>query len=315
MTILNQNFRPTLLALLAGTTLIFTACDKDDTPAGSGQLQMEITDGPTDDPNVKGVFVTIAEVKVDGQTFAGFTGKRTVNLTTLQQGNVELLGLGDLNAGSYQNITLVLDHQTDATGGTPGCYVLTSDNVKHVLSASAGQSLTVLKNFSVTDGGTTSLVIDFDLRKAVQYQNSGADKYDFVSTADLQSALRVVLKSNAGVIYGECQNPLVSADKIVVYAYKKGTFNRDLEVQAQNGVAFKNAVTSTLVNSNGEFKLAFLESGDYELHLAAYKDTNSDGKLDLQGTLLIDNLVNLENIRLDASAEVHLSIVVTGLLP
>ncbi len=313
MTILK--LRSTLLAFLAGTTLLFFACKKDVSSGSTGQLNMEITDGPVDDPAVKGVFVTVAEVKVDGQAFTGFSGKKTIDLMTLQQGNVALLGLGELEAGSYQNITLVLDQQTDANGGSPGCYVLTADNVKHALAAGASQTLTVAKNFAVTAGETTNLVIDFDLRKAVQYQNGGTDKYDFVATSDLQAAIRVVLKSEAGVIYGECQNPVVSADKIIVYAYKKGTFNRDLEVQAQNGVTFKNAVTSTIVNSNGEFKLAFLENGDYELHFAAYKDTNSDGKLDLEGTLLLDALVNLDNIRLDASAEVHLSLLVTGLLP
>lgn len=313
-----SKFHPILLAVLACTTLFFTACDKDDDPSGggSGQLNLEITDGPTDDPNVKAVFVTIAEVKVNGETFSGFSGKKTINLLAYQQGNVAALGLGDLDAGSYQNITLVLDTQTDQNGSSPGCYVQTLDNVKHALSTTATLALTATKNFVIETGAKTNLVIDFDLRKAIQYPSSGTvDKYDFVATADLQAALRVVVKSEAGNLSGTCQNAIINTDKIVAYAYKKGTFNRAVEIASQNGVAFKNAVASTVVNSNGEFKIAFLESGDYEIHFAAYKDLNSDDKLDFQGTLVVSSLIDLINLQLGASATIQLNITVTGILP
>lgn len=313
-----SKFHPILLAILTGTALFFTACDKDDNPGGggTGQLNLEITDGPTDDPNVKAVFVTVAEVRVNGETFSGFSGKKTINLLAYQQGNVAVLGLGDIDAGSYQNITLVLDTQTDQNGSAPGCYVQTLDNVKHELSTTATLALTTTKNFVVETGAKTNLVIDFDLRKAIQYPSSGTvDKYDFVATADLEAALRLVVKSEAGNLSGTCQNAIINTDKIVAYAYKKGTFNRAVEITSQNGIAFKNAVASTVVNSNGEFKIAFLESGDYEIHFAAYKDLNSDDKLDFQGTLVVSSLIDLINLQLGASATIQLNITVTGILP
>lgn len=305
---------PMALAALAGTTLLFTACEEDESIGATGQISIEMTDGPIDDASVKGVFVTVSEVKVDGQTFYGFSGKKTINLLDYQQGNVAALGLGNIDAGSYQNITLVLDNQTDASGSAPGCYVLTDDNVRHSLSATATQTFMLAKNFTIEAGQKTDLVIDFDLRKAVQYQNGGGDKYDFVSAADLQSALRLVVKNNTGSIAGTCQNSIVNTDKIIVYAYKKGEFNRDVEIQTQNGIAFKNAVSSAVVGNDGSFHLTFLEAGEYELHFAAYKDNNSDGKLDLQGTLLLNSLINLESIRLDANSEIQLEILVTGIL-
>ena len=312
-----SKFHSPLLAILAGATLFFTACQKDDPPssADNGKLNLEITDGPSDDPNVKAVFVTVAEVKIDGQTFSGFS-KKTINLMAYQQGNVAALGLGDIKAGTYQNITLVLDAQTDANGGTPGSYVQTIDNVKHPLSATASHSVTATKSFVVTSGAQTNMVIDFDLRKAVQYQSgAAADKYDFVGLADLQSALRLVVKSDAGSIGGTAQNNIINTDKIVAYAYKKGTYNRTAEVQSQNGINFKNAVSSTVVNSNGEFKLAFMESGDYEVHFAAYKDLNSDDKLDFQGTLIVNSLIDPANLQLAARANLQLNITVVGILP
>lgn len=215
-----------------------------------------------------------------------------------QQGNVAALGLGDIDAGSYQNITLVLDTQSDQNGNVPGSYVQTLDNAKHVLSSTASIAITSSKNFVVESNEKTNLVLDFDLRKAIQYPSSGTNKYEFVSTADLQTALRVVVKDDAGNLSGTIQNPIVNTDKMVAFAYKKGSFNRAVEITSQNGIAFKNAVASTVVNSNGEFKIAFLESGDYEIHFAAYKDLNSDDKLDFQGTLVVSSLTDLINLQL-----------------
>ncbi len=312
-----SKFHPILFAAMAGTALFFTSCEKDDNTGGTnGQVNLEITDGPSDDPNVKAVFVTVAEVKIDGQTFSGFSGKKTIDIMAYQKGNVALLGLGDVAAGSYSNITLVLDAQTDANGNSPGCYVQTADNVKHQLSATASHSITTTKNFTVSAGQKTNMVIDFDLRKAIQYQSGGTtDKYDFVAAADLQAALRLVVKGESGSIDGTCQNSIVSTDKIVAYVYKKGQFNRSVEVQSENGVSFKNAVSSSTVDSNGAFEVSFLERGDYEIHFAAYKDTNNDGKLEFQGTLILDSLVNLGNISVTSNTNLDLNIMVIGILP
>lgn len=308
---------PTLLAVLTGTTLFFLSCKKDESPSNTrGQLNLEITDGPCDDPNVKAVFITIAEVKVDGQTFSGFSGKKTINILAYQQGDVAALGLGELEAGSYQNITLVLDTQSDDTGASPGCYVQTLDNVKHALSSTATVTISATKSFIVEAGSKTDMVLDLDLRKAVQYGGGGGSgQYSFVGTASLQTALRLVSKNESAHLIGVCQNSILNTDKIVAYAYKKGTFNRQVELQTENGVAFKNAITSTALKSNGEFTIAFLESGEYEIHFAAYKDLNSDDKLDFQGTLILNSLIDLGNIQVAGSASVQLSVTVIGILP
>lgn len=306
-----------MLAFAIAGTLFITACNKDNANTGTnGQLKLELTDGPCDDPNVKAVFVTVAAVKIDGQPFIGFSGKKTINLLAYQQGNVAALGLSELEAGSYQSVTLVLDNQTDDAGIAPGCYVQTADNVKHALSATATQTITATHGFVVNSGATTNLVIDFDLRKAIQYQNGGgADQFDFVGSADLATALRLVVKNEAATMSGTFQNTLVAADKVVVYVYKKGTFDRAVEIQSTNGVSFKNAVSSTVVGNNGQFTLAFLEKGDYELHFAAFKDANSDGKLDFQGTLILDSLLDLGNLRLTSNNTLQLNISVVGILP
>ncbi|MBL7810405.1 MAG: DUF4382 domain-containing protein [Saprospiraceae bacterium] len=311
----SAKFQSLLLVLMLAFGL--TSCKKDDDSSpNTSQLQVDITDGPCDDPNVKAVFVTIAEVKVDGQTFSGFSGKKTINLLAYQKGEVAALGLGNLDAGAYQEITLVLDAQTDANGNAPGCYVETIDNVKHALSGAVTVTVSTIKNLTLSAGATTQVVLDFDLRKAVQYSGGGsADKYEFVTSASLQTALRAVVKTQSGNLQGSCQNAIVNTDKIVAYAYKKGTFNRNVELSSENGIAFKNAVASAGVESDGSFKIAFLESGDYELHFAAYKDLNSDDKLDFQGTLILNSLIDLSDLEIGANANIQLNVSVVGILP
>ncbi len=310
-------FNPILPALVLGATLFFAACDKDDDNNGSsGRLNMEITDSPVDDPNVKAVFITVAEVKVDGETFSGFSGKKTINLLAYQQGNVALLGLGDLDAGTYHNVTLVLDTKTDASGNAPGCYVQTVDNVKHELSTSATETLTTAHNFTVSSGATTNVVIDFVLRKAVMSQSGGgSDQYDFVATADLEAALRLVVKNESGKVEGTIQNSIINTAKIVAFVYEKGDYTRSVEIVSTNGISFKNAVASAVVGSNGDFSVPFLDRGDYEIHFAAFSDFNDDGKLEFQGTLILTSLLDLDNLHLTSTSNLDLNIMVTGILP
>ncbi|MBK9013077.1 MAG: hypothetical protein IPM82_02760 [Saprospiraceae bacterium] len=143
-----------------------------------------------------------------------------------------------------------------------------------------------------------------------------------MSEAELRSAVRFVAKANTGKVDGTCADNLdFGGEKIIVYAYEKGSFNKSTEMQAQgeSQLQFKNAVTSATVNGQGEYTLAFLEEGDYELHFIGYEDTDNDGKLDVKGELqleLLTNLgLNLNNLNVDANASISISVQVIGILP
>ncbi len=130
-------------------SLFFTNCSKDEatspnpttpptTVETKGRVNLEITDAPSDDPNIKGVFVTVAEVKIDGKTFDGFKGKTTIELSAYHSGRTEALGLGELETGSYKELTIVLDYETDAQGNSPGCYALTKNDEKEKNNCTIG---------------------------------------------------------------------------------------------------------------------------------------------------------------------------------
>lgn len=316
------------VVLLVTSTFLFLNCGKDDDGTSvTGTAKFEITDGPIDDANVKGAFVTVTAVKVDGETISNFSGKQTIDLMAYQNGNTKALGLAELEAGTYTDVTLVLDYETDATGNSPGCYVLTTDNAKHSLKSAANTSNEVKINtgsFEVKDGSTTDVVLDFDLRKSIRYQEApqGNDRYDFVTDTELRTALRLVAKSKSGNVSGACNDNLgVAGDKIVVYAYKKGTFNKaqELQLQGDGKVQFKNAVTSGAVNAQGNYTLAFLQEGDYELHFFGYEDKDNDGKMEIKGELelnLVGNLgIDLNSLNVNAGSNATVSVNVLGILP
>ncbi len=306
------------LITLMGALALFNACEKDDNNNAKlqGKVKFEITDAPIDDTNVNGAFVTISEIKVDGQTVEGFN-KTTIDLLAYQNGSTELLTNADVEAKSYSNITLVLDFENDEDGNSPGCYVEEkSGNTKHKLT-SASNEVRINHNFEVTENSQSEFVLDFDLRKCIKREQNSNDKYEFVSTSEMESGIRIVSKNQVGIIKGNCNDLVTNSDKVVVYAYKKGEYNRDTEVQGQgaSSIQFSKAITSSTLDGNGNFELHFLEEGDYEIHYCSYEE-NSDGDMELKGTLIVDVLGSLDlgAISVDASSSVTVDVLVTGML-
>ncbi len=311
-------------ALMIVSVFAFSQCEKDDPNPGdgaTGQLQVEITDAPVDDANVKGVFITVAEVRVNGTKIDGFTSQ-TIEISSYQNGVTEILANAEVDAKSYSQVTLVLDNEQDENGGSPGNYVVNLDGSKDDLTLSAsGEAMTEItfsgSEFTVPEDGTNTIVIDFDLRKSIQRE--AGEGYAFVTDAELNAALSVKEKLETGTISGQVNSWANFSEKLIVYAYKKGTLNAAAEVQGQGAseVQFSNAITSAEVASDGSFELHFLEAGEYELYFAAYDDEGGDGTFELQGNLLFDLITGLSinDITLDASAKVEITILATGIVP
>jgi hypothetical protein len=199
--------------------------------------------------------------------------------------------------------------------------------VKHNLQTSSSASNEVTVNtgsFSVEENVTTHIVFDFDLRKSVRYEDApqAGDQYDFVVDSELRNAVRMVTKEKTGKVDGTVSDDLgIAGDKIIVFAYKKGTFDKETELdgKGEGNLQFNKAVTSAVVNSQGNYTLALLEKGDYEVHFFGFEDTDSDGQLEVKGELQLDLLTNigldLNDISLDANTTISVSVLVLGLLP
>lgn len=321
-----KSLKLSLLLLLV--SFAFVQCTKDENPDtnnpdAEGTLQVEITDAPIDDANVSGAFVTVAAVQIDGEDFAGFTGKQTIDLMAYQNGNVKGLGLGKLKAGTYSKISLVLDHATDASGNSPGCYVATTDGKKHDLSAgsNANQEIALTQgDMTIEEDMTSTVLIDFDLRKTITSDDGGSGSdYKFVTTAELETGLRKVEKEMTGTVDGKCDNASSFSEKVVVYAYQKGTYDKDVEASGQGSsqIQFKNAVSSAEVQADGSYSLNFLEEGDYEIIFVGYKDADNDGRFEVAGNLTLDitGSLNLNSISVGAQSTTTINVLATGILP
>lgn len=310
-----KNLFTATILLLAITFL--TSCSKDDgTSYGNekSKTNFYITDAPTDNTNVKGVIVTVADVKVNGVSIEGFT-KTTIDLMQYQNGMTKLLGNLELNTGTYSNITLVLDNQTDANGNAPGSYVLmTSGTIKAIQSSSS--KIDINGSFEVLATSENDIILDFDVRKAIV--ESGSNDFKFVSAGELSNSVRVVNEASAGEIKGTASDTQNTSDRIIVYAYAKGTFNANKETSAQgSGVMFANAANSSSVNKfTGSYELNFLAKGDYELHFVSYTDSNNDGKLEFNGVLDADSItgVDLNNISIGSSLNVNIAVTLKAKL-
>ena len=309
------------LATIFSFVFIFTQCTSDDVDDGEQgsktEVEIEITDAPIDNTDISGVFVTVASIKLDGETYEGFGGRKTINIYALQNGNTEVLGLGEMNAKTYTNITLVLDAEVDQNGNSPGCYVMTANGTKDDLYANVSgmQEIVISKTFNTAEENRNRIVLDFDLRKTIDAQSSGSTTdYEFKSNATLKSSIRVVKRSQSGNVQGRISGNIDASSKTVVYAYQKGTYNQD--TQATSSTEFSGAVTSCNPDSQGNYTLSFMEEGEYELVCASYEDEDNDGKFELQGTLALDLLLGLNTSLVDVNAEASasLDINIVGLI-
>ncbi len=316
-----------LLCACFSASFLLTSCTDDNPGEALGTVKVELTDGPMDDPNIQGVFVTVAAIEIDGQPLADFSGKQTIELSAYQNGSTRLMGSDLIPAGTYEDIKLSLDLLSDANGNSPGCYVLTTDGTRHPLTIEGnteGKLSVSNSSFRVEDQQTTDVVIDFDLRKALRYQDNGAqDQYDFVANSDLGTSLRLVSKEESGSIRGLVDQNAVVGDnaKVIAFAYADGTYNENNETQAQGSgqTLFPNAVTSANISANGDYMLSFLKAGSYEVIYAVFEDSNNDGKAEFKGTCSVGLTGNLSispgMLNVEAGAAVNLDISLLSIRP
>lgn len=312
MKIMKNYLKHSGMAIIALLSMV--SCSKSDDSeidAETYNTSFEITDAPIDNANVKAVFVTIANVSVDGKSLEGFTAT-TVNLAALVDGKTKLLGNLDLQAKSYSNMVFELDFEKDVNGNAPGCYVEKANGEKDALVA-ASNKIKVTDTFEVLEQTKNVIVVDFDLRKTIKEEKSNlSSDFNFVTMSELSAGIRTVNAERTGKISGTVNDSKNTSDKIIVYAYKKGSFNAEVETKGkgESGVTFANAVTSAEAKGlSGSYSLVFLKEGEYELVFASYK-TEGD-RLYFNSLLEVESATGLNLGAISVTSTINISANVT----
>lgn len=268
-----------LIFLFLVAFVFFPRCTKDETDSTTGTLVLKITDAASDDEDIKGIFITVSDIKINGKPIRNHV-PQMIEISSLINGETYLLVNKELAAKEYDEISLVLSASSPNSVNAPGCYVLTKNNTKHNLIAdgTAEIEIMVAKAFEVIPAAETKLVADFDLRKAIIRNESGKSSYQFVSPEELENVVRVIHEKKTGKIYGTVNANLTYDSEIYVLIYKKGEFKASAEGSGngKSKVLFANAITSTKVESDESYNLSFLEEGEYDIRLASFRKTNAN---------------------------------------
>jgi hypothetical protein len=248
---------------------IFTGCQKENGTRGT--FNLSITDSPIDTDGITGVFITITEIQYhtvgnDWKKFKDYDGPKSFNLLDLQRGESELLGSFEMEAGNYTQIRFVLDAPVIGIGqlSNPGCYLEFEDGSTKNLYVSSGAQTgyKTVGSFTVPINGSVDVTADFDVRKSVV--ESG-----ITGMYILKPTIRLVVENQAGQIAGKVAG-IPANSKIVVYSYENGTYNNsEANDPAEEESRFPNAVSSDMVDESGNYLLAYLAAGIYDLVVAA----------------------------------------------
>jgi len=285
-----------LLKLFALAAIVFFyGCDQ--TESGNGKASFYLTDGPLEAESVSEVVISISKVEVSGPEgwtmVKEFETPEAINLLELQGGETFFLDEKELASGLYNQVRLGLS--TSEESEDPAHYIKFNDDSKEEITVPSGtqSGYKVVGGFTIPDGGVTSVIIDFDVRKSVvKAGNSG--KYI------LKPTLRLVEDAEVGSIEGTINGN--SDSNLVVYAYENDQYDENEMEPNEDGVLFANAVTSANVTAEGTYNLSFLPAGTYDLIIASF-----DSEGNFQEVTTEENDVNLEaGVKLELDIELSL---------
>jgi uncharacterized protein DUF4382 len=284
------------LGLLA-VAAIAVACYKDDasapTQSGDGPIaKILITDAPFPFDTVQSVDVYVISVSVSTEPDTGGSADsmswvtvtephRQINLLALQQGDTALLGTGEIPAGQYRAVRLVLDGDSSGIRFKNGSAAL-------VHWGGAGRQTIhafVQAAVDVPSQGA-DIVIDFDVGRSFHYNDLGDGGFNFVpwiravnraATGDIAGT--VLRDTSGGGTAGPVKNATVSA-----WGGGPG-----------NWYIYSTGVT----DAAGHYRLAYLLPGTYIVGVDRPASSNLGSSLD-SNVAVNRNVETIHNVTLSA---------------
>ena len=188
----------TLATLVVGIVTL-AGCGGGGTAPGTGSLSVNLTDAPVDGAaNVVVVFTGLELQHSDGTlvtldfgTTNGQANTKSIDLMKLQNGVTGALTQGEaIPAGDYQWMRLKVLADKNSQGES---YITLLNGAQYPLYIPSGAEtgLKLVRPFTVAQGSTTRLVVDFDLRKSVTAPPGQDPNYVLKPTLRLMDELQV----------------------------------------------------------------------------------------------------------------------------
>ena len=254
-----------LIGIVLSLTMmtLISGCGGSDTTTTTqtGTVALSLTDAPTDDENIKGVFVTFTGLRYqyadseDSWQDIDLNESRTIDLLTLQDGNTTLLNKVELPAGEIDHVRFVLD--------LTKCYITfhdTDENTSLEVSSGEQTGYKAIGGFTIPAGGTVNITADFDVRKSITATGNGRYK--------LNPTIKIIDNVEVGEINGTVTLDLdANVSSVIIYAYEDGTWDPIEEEPTFTGAVLSADAT------DGTYVLPWLTTGVYDL-LVTSQDVN-----------------------------------------
>ncbi|GEM_PF-3382488 len=279
------------------TTLVFlvfiAGCDSSspdiENPPPSleaATLVLGITDAPIDDAKSVVITVTSIEISKDGEGWEEYFNannedeeEKKIDLLEYSKGKVFLFDGQEFNAGEYGQIRLYLSEAPEKNT------ITLLDDTIHNLDINSGirnNGVKLVSGFEIKEGVTTSLTIDFDVRKSIVVKNPNRTPPIY----SLKPTLKLITNDLSGNII--VTEDIIDVKDVVYYLYPAGWTSDEIESELteeeasleEGLVAFEGSVSSAIsfidTEDNNLIKVIFpfIPYGTYDLY-----EMDTDGEL------------------------------------
>lgn len=213
--------------------LFVIGCESVSDPSETtGTFNVRLTDAPATFDAVNITFSEVSVIPSGGDPIVVSDLVQTLNLIEWSNGNSTPLGSIELEAGTYNQIRLIIDTATVTVDGV-------ESGVKVPSGAQTGLKLT--HQFTMEAGSTYDLMIDFDASRSIVNTGSPINPSYL-----LKPTIRLVAVATSGSI--------------------SGTITNDENLPVAMAIVDADTISTVFIDTlSGEFQLGFLEAGFYDI--------------------------------------------------